>query len=251
MTQNDPYSVLGLAPGASKDEVTKAYRKLAKKYHPDLNPGDETAAKKMAQVNAAYDSIINDKPYGPRARQAGANAAGQQRTANPYGGGTQGGQQAGGYTYVDFDFDDLFREWERASRQTTGDAYGQRQQQYQQQRQQQRTVGFFGGGCLQWLIMLLILNIVFSFLLNSCSSLGGMYRSATVNPPSSGYSYSQPGGGSSGSAIPDAGSSGSGDSGGSGSSVYGGGGTTTTTPGSVTTASYRVTGAATGYAVTV
>ena len=49
----DPYKVLGLSPGASDEEVTKAYRKLAKKYHPDLNPNDKEAAKKMSVINAA------------------------------------------------------------------------------------------------------------------------------------------------------------------------------------------------------
>lgn len=52
-----PYEILGVSPGASKEEVTKAYRKLAKKYHPDLNPGDESAAKKMSEINAAYEEI--------------------------------------------------------------------------------------------------------------------------------------------------------------------------------------------------
>ena len=55
----DPYQVLGVPPGASDEEVTKAYRKLAKKYHPDLNPGDEAAAAKMSEINAAYDQIKN------------------------------------------------------------------------------------------------------------------------------------------------------------------------------------------------
>ena len=55
----DPYSVLGVSPGASDDEVTKAYRKLAKKYHPDLNPGDEEAARKMSEINDAYEQIKN------------------------------------------------------------------------------------------------------------------------------------------------------------------------------------------------
>lgn len=52
-----PYEVLGVSPDVSQDEVTKAYRRLAKKYHPDLNPNDENAAKKMSEINAAYEEI--------------------------------------------------------------------------------------------------------------------------------------------------------------------------------------------------
>ena len=55
----DPYKVLGVSPDASDEEIKRAYRTLAKKYHPDLNPGDEIAAKKMQQVNAAYEQIKN------------------------------------------------------------------------------------------------------------------------------------------------------------------------------------------------
>ncbi|MBR0462373.1 MAG: J domain-containing protein [Erysipelotrichaceae bacterium] len=55
----DPYSVLGVSKDASEDEIKEAYRKLAKKYHPDLNPGDEAAAARMQEVNAAYDQIKN------------------------------------------------------------------------------------------------------------------------------------------------------------------------------------------------
>ena len=55
----DPYKILGVSPDASDEEIKKAYRKLAKQYHPDLNPGDPVAAKKMQQVNAAYESIKN------------------------------------------------------------------------------------------------------------------------------------------------------------------------------------------------
>ncbi len=54
---NNPYRVLGVPDGASEDECTKAYKKLAKKYHPDLNPGDKEAERKMAEINAAYDQI--------------------------------------------------------------------------------------------------------------------------------------------------------------------------------------------------
>lgn len=68
-----PFDVLGVSPGASKEEITKAYRKLAKKYHPDLNPGDKSAEKKMSEINAAYEAIKSgnglfgndgEKPYG-------------------------------------------------------------------------------------------------------------------------------------------------------------------------------------------
>ena len=65
----DPYSVLGVSPDASDEEIKTAYRRLAKQYHPDLNPGDEEAARRMNEVNAAYEQIKNPQPeqqsYGP------------------------------------------------------------------------------------------------------------------------------------------------------------------------------------------
>ena len=57
----DPYSILGLAHGASDEEVKKAYKQLAKKYHPDIAGNSEEAARKMQEINAAYDQIINHK----------------------------------------------------------------------------------------------------------------------------------------------------------------------------------------------
>ena len=56
---DDPYKVLGVSPDASDEEIKRAYRRLAKKYHPDLNPGDQEAARKMQEVNAAYEQIKN------------------------------------------------------------------------------------------------------------------------------------------------------------------------------------------------
>ena len=56
---DDPYKVLGVSLDASDEEIKRAYRQLAKKYHPDRNPGDQEAAKKMQQINAAYEQIKN------------------------------------------------------------------------------------------------------------------------------------------------------------------------------------------------
>ena len=77
----DPYKVLGVSPGASDEEVKKAYRELTKKYHPDLNPGDPTAAEKMNEINAAYDQIKNGG-----AQQSAYGQAGQYQQS--YGGYT-------------------------------------------------------------------------------------------------------------------------------------------------------------------
>ena len=78
----DPYKVLGLAPDASDEEVKKAYRELAKKYHPDLNPGDEEAARRMNDINAAYDQIksgnIPSASSGPYAWQGQSHGSAYQ-----------------------------------------------------------------------------------------------------------------------------------------------------------------------------
>lgn len=60
----DPYKVLGVSRDAGEKEIKDAYSKLAKKYHPDLNPGDKVAEQKMKEINAAYDMIKNANTTG-------------------------------------------------------------------------------------------------------------------------------------------------------------------------------------------
>lgn len=79
---DDPYKVLGLSPDASDEEVKRAYRRLAKKYHPDLNPGDQEAARKMQQVNAAYEQIKNPEKF----RQQQQQSSGGYTGYDPFGG---------------------------------------------------------------------------------------------------------------------------------------------------------------------
>jgi molecular chaperone DnaJ len=71
----DPYSALGVAPGASADEIARAYRALAKRYHPDLNPGDPEAERAMRRVNAAYAALKDGSAEGSAASSPGAAAA--------------------------------------------------------------------------------------------------------------------------------------------------------------------------------
>lgn len=79
---SDPYKVLGVSPNASDEEVKAAYRKLAKKYHPDLNPGDQYAAQKMNEINAAYEQIKNPQPQ----NDAGPGGNGAYGAYGPFGG---------------------------------------------------------------------------------------------------------------------------------------------------------------------
>lgn len=87
---SDPYKVLGVSPNASDEEIKSAYRRLAKKYHPDLNPGDTRAAEKMNEINAAYEQIKNPQPQNDYGAYGGAGSY------TGYGGGYSSGYGYGG-----------------------------------------------------------------------------------------------------------------------------------------------------------
>ena len=94
--KRDYYEVLGVSRGASEDEIKKAYKKMARKYHPDLNPGDKTAEEKFKEVNEAYEVLSNpDKKA--RYDQYGHAGVDPNFGAGGFGGGFDGG----------FDFSDL------------------------------------------------------------------------------------------------------------------------------------------------
>ena len=67
--KRDYYEVLGVDKSADETSIKKAYRQLAKKYHPDLNPGDQEAARRMQEVNAAYEQIKNPEKFQQQQRQ--------------------------------------------------------------------------------------------------------------------------------------------------------------------------------------
>ena len=166
----DPYQVLGVSPNASEDEIRQAYRRLAKQYHPDLNPGDKTAAQKMNEINAAYDAIKNPQAY--RQQQA------QQQARQQY-------SQAGYQEYNPFE--DLFRSWGAQSQsddwqQESGNSwqtwYTYRPFDEDQQDDDSSSGGYRwtyhrtrprGSFLVRLLTILLLIQIFFGGLLGSCS----------------------------------------------------------------------------------
>jgi DnaJ-class molecular chaperone len=106
----DPYQVLGVPRGAGADDIRKAFRKLAKKHHPDANPGDKAAEERFKEVSAAFD-ILGDVEKRPKFDAGEIDADGRE-TFRGFGGGPgQGGPFGGGAGgFEGADFSDILGE---------------------------------------------------------------------------------------------------------------------------------------------
>jgi curved DNA-binding protein CbpA len=80
---DNPYDVLGVKPSTSSDEIQKAYRRLAKKFHPDLNPGNQRAEEQFKRVSAAYD-LLGDPEKRARFDRGEIDASGAERPAQHF-----------------------------------------------------------------------------------------------------------------------------------------------------------------------
>ncbi len=192
----DPYEVLGVSHGASEDEIKQAYRRLAKQYHPDLHPGDAACAKKMNEINEAYDLLKNPQAYQAYRQQQQQNAYQQayrqqqsayqqqnQQYYDPFGfwssqNGNQNGQNQNYYRYT--------YTYQPGQSSDQSDPNTQYQWTYRRPRH---------GGILRKIISAYLILQLLGWLLTSCSySLYSPYYYGDSSQQSSGYSdsYTQP-----------------------------------------------------------
>ena len=159
----NPYDILGVSPDAPDEEIAKAKKRLAKRYHPDLNPGSADAAERMGEINRAYDDI---KAMRQRGQQY-----------DPYQAGPGAGSAAGG------PFDPFF----------TGRTY------YYTYRPRHSPVGAIIAILVTFFIVRLILSLLFGglggygyYAVPGGAAPGGYYYSYVPYEPSYSGEYAQP-----------------------------------------------------------
>src|SRR3569832_1651962 len=128
MPPKDPYEILGVARTASAEDIQKAYRKLAKKLHPDLNPGNAEAEEKFKQITAAY-GLVGDADKRKRLDSGEIDATGAERPPQGYYKDYASSQHDHPYAdssgYADFmDSEDAFAELLRRSAQARANRRG-------------------------------------------------------------------------------------------------------------------------------
>src|SRR5580698_869961 len=139
--KKDYYEILGVKKSASPDDIRKAFRKLARKYHPDVNPGDKSAEEKFKTLSEANDVLSDPKKrkiydqvgfysdnIDPATAEAYARGGGEPGSAGGFPGGFQGGTGVGGQgapvDFGGFDFSDLVDSASRGARRSGGGGGG-------------------------------------------------------------------------------------------------------------------------------
>lgn len=140
----NPYSVLGVNESATDEEIAVAYKKLARKYHPDLNPGDKEAELKMKELNSAYD-LIKD------IRSGKANNTYNSQYQNPYE-NTYARPNGGFYGFY----------WNMGAQQNDENGRYTRRRSF---------------SLLKGIIVFLVLQMLFSFFLRGCSIINYYFNS--------------------------------------------------------------------------
>ncbi len=172
MSVTDPYSVLGVTPDATDEEITRAYRALARKYHPDLHPGDKRAEAYMKNLNAAYMQIQemrSGKSWRSTEGWGSDSEPGRRRTGydyNPYGGFY--GATGSPYGFSGYD-DDIFYS-----------GYGRHR--YYRRRAAPVSLGLFGFPLVRVIIAIVILRLVLGIVFSLFYALDGY----SYNPQPSG-----------------------------------------------------------------